>query len=196
MVEDIKKNIASNLVLLRKQNKMTQQDVAKITNYSDKAVSRWELGDSFPDIDVLSSLCDYFGVTFEWLIKSHNEAPKISKIQKEKFKIASVILWEICCFTLATILYVFFLITKNISCWPFFICAGFFSALIFSFAARRWWGNLVCFTANSISLWLLISSSYLSILEFGNENLWPLFLVGIPIQSILILLLYIKNGKN
>ena len=52
-MEDVRKNIVSNLILLRKTNKMTQQELAKALNYSDKAISRWEVGESLPDIGVL-----------------------------------------------------------------------------------------------------------------------------------------------
>ena len=75
-MEDIKKNISVNLAMLRKSRKITQQKLAADINYSDKAVSRWEVGDSLPDIGVLLELCEYYGVDFEWLIHSHEEAPK------------------------------------------------------------------------------------------------------------------------
>lgn len=43
-MEDIKKNISDNLILLRKTQKLTQQELASEFHYSDKAVSRWETG--------------------------------------------------------------------------------------------------------------------------------------------------------
>ena len=64
-MENVKQNISKNLIMLRKNKKMTQKDVAKEFNYSDKAVSRWEIGESMPDIDVLLKICDFYGVNFD-----------------------------------------------------------------------------------------------------------------------------------
>ena len=45
--------IAKNLSELRRKNKLTQLEVAEKLNYSDKAVSKWEQGESLPGIEVL-----------------------------------------------------------------------------------------------------------------------------------------------
>jgi transcriptional regulator with XRE-family HTH domain len=44
-MSDLKKLIAQNLVELRKSRKYTQQDIANMVQYSDKAVSKWEKGE-------------------------------------------------------------------------------------------------------------------------------------------------------
>ena len=48
--------IAKNLSELRRKNKLTQLEVAEKLNYSDKAVSKWEQGESLPGIEVLYKL--------------------------------------------------------------------------------------------------------------------------------------------
>ena len=45
--------IAQNIAELRKSNNMTQLELAEKLNYSDKAVSKWERGESVPDVAVL-----------------------------------------------------------------------------------------------------------------------------------------------
>ena len=47
---------------------MTQIELAEILNYSDKAVSKWERGESVPDISVLKQIADIFGVTVDYLL--------------------------------------------------------------------------------------------------------------------------------
>ena len=69
MAESVKEIIASNLASLRKQNKLTQQQLAEKINYSDKAVSRWENAETLPDIETLCKICDIYGVKFEYLLQ-------------------------------------------------------------------------------------------------------------------------------
>ncbi len=51
-MEDIKAITAENISKLRVANDMTQAELAKKLNYSDKAISKWERGESLPDVVV------------------------------------------------------------------------------------------------------------------------------------------------
>ena len=68
LLEDIKRVIADNIALLRKGSGMTQIELAEKLNYSDKAISKWERGESVPDISVLKQIADMYGVTVDYLI--------------------------------------------------------------------------------------------------------------------------------
>ena len=57
-MKDLKDIIAHNLVRLRQQAGLTQLKLAEKLNYSDKAVSKWEMGESIPDILVLIQLAE------------------------------------------------------------------------------------------------------------------------------------------
>ena len=59
---DIRSIIAENIAALRKSARLTQAELAERLNYSDKAVSKWERGDSIPDVIVLSELASLFSV--------------------------------------------------------------------------------------------------------------------------------------
>jgi len=48
---------------LRRSLEMTQKDLAEKVNVTDKAVSKWERGLSYPDISILSPLSNILGVT-------------------------------------------------------------------------------------------------------------------------------------
>ena len=50
---DLKENFAKNLCEYRKMFKLTQAELAEKLNYSDKAVSKWERGESLPDVVTL-----------------------------------------------------------------------------------------------------------------------------------------------
>ena len=69
-MEDLKPIIAQNIAVLRQAAGMTQMELAEALNYSDKAVSKWERGESVPDISVLKQVADLFGVTVDRLIAS------------------------------------------------------------------------------------------------------------------------------
>lgn len=53
---------------LRKANNLTQRDLAENLNVSDKAVSRWETGKGFPDVNSLLALSEFFGVSVNELL--------------------------------------------------------------------------------------------------------------------------------
>lgn len=55
---------------LRKKADMTQSELADKLNLTRQAVSRYELGESFPDVSVLVLIADVFGVSVDELINS------------------------------------------------------------------------------------------------------------------------------
>lgn len=54
--------IAGNIAYYRKQAGHTQADLGEKLGYSDKSISKWERGDGVPDIYVLSSIADLYGI--------------------------------------------------------------------------------------------------------------------------------------
>jgi len=54
---------------LRKSNQMTQKELAEKLNVTDKAVSKWERGLSYPDISLLPPLSEILGITPGELLK-------------------------------------------------------------------------------------------------------------------------------
>ncbi len=53
---------------LRKKKKLTQKEFADKLGISDKAVSRWETGNSYPDLDMLFRISKFFNISFENLL--------------------------------------------------------------------------------------------------------------------------------
>lgn len=56
------------LISLRKDKRMSQQDLAEALNVSRQAVSRWEVGTAIPSMDNLLALSKLFGVPTDELI--------------------------------------------------------------------------------------------------------------------------------
>lgn len=70
--------IGENLKKLRTRNGLTQEQLAEVLGVSPQAVSRWELGTTYPDIMLLPIIADYYDVTTDELFGMNGE-----KIQKE-----------------------------------------------------------------------------------------------------------------
>ncbi|MDD4200644.1 MAG: helix-turn-helix domain-containing protein [Eubacteriales bacterium] len=60
--------IGKLIYALRKNANLTQKQLADSLNISDKAISKWERGMGFPDVSLLSSLADVFGVGIDCLL--------------------------------------------------------------------------------------------------------------------------------
>ena len=67
-MKDVRQTISQNLARLRREKGVTQAELAEQFNYSDKAISRWEHGDTLPDVNVLCELCEFYGVTLNDLV--------------------------------------------------------------------------------------------------------------------------------
>lgn len=58
----------------RKATKLSQEELAELVGVSRQAVSKWELGESTPDVDKLLSLARAFGVTTDELLSEAEPA--------------------------------------------------------------------------------------------------------------------------
>ncbi|HFL2394840.1 TPA: helix-turn-helix domain-containing protein [Clostridioides difficile] len=70
---------------LRKERNLTQEQLAKFIGVSTPAVSKWESGNSYPDIELLPLLADFFNVSIDKLLnyKIDLSEEEIMKIYKE-----------------------------------------------------------------------------------------------------------------
>ena len=55
---------------LRNKKNLTQKQLANKLGISDKAISRWETGKSFPDLDMLFRISKFFNISLENLLKA------------------------------------------------------------------------------------------------------------------------------
>ncbi|HDN2400427.1 TPA: helix-turn-helix transcriptional regulator [Clostridioides difficile] len=70
---------------LRKERNLTQEQLAKFIGVSTPAVSKWESGNSYPDIELLPLLADFFNVSIDKLLnyKIDLSEEEVMKIYKE-----------------------------------------------------------------------------------------------------------------
>jgi len=192
-MENIKEIIGKNLAALRKSSKMTQQELAARLNYSDKAISRWEHAETLPDIETLCRVCEIYGVKFEYLLQAEQPTGKknpyvIEKNIGNKIAITGIAIFSV--WLIATLIYVYADIVAGNNFWQVFIWAIPVSCLVALICNRLWGTRLIGYILFSLMSWSLILSVYTYLIEY---NPWMLFLMGIPIQMIIILSASVKK---
>ncbi len=76
----MKKSLGSILAELRKQNNMTQADLAEKMCVTDKAVSKWDRDISCPNIETIQKLADFFNIPVNELLSAKSSSENIKKI--------------------------------------------------------------------------------------------------------------------
>lgn len=84
-------NIGQIIKGLRKRNGLTQSKLAEIIHVSDKTISKWELGLSVPESDILVKLSEYFNVSVEDLIKGNKKILITKDIKKKRIMVGILI---------------------------------------------------------------------------------------------------------
>ena len=65
--------LGERIAYYRKKAGYSQEGLAERLGVSRQAISKWECGDSTPDLDKLRTICTYFGVTTDYLIWENEE---------------------------------------------------------------------------------------------------------------------------
>ena len=194
--------LAKNLIYLRKSKDLTQSQLAQELNYSDKTVSKWENDDAVPDIKTLIAISEFFGVSLDDLCKTDLSTykpkevlqPKIRRFTKNKKIITSLsvlLVWF-----LATLAFVIVRMACGLLIWQTFIWAlpiTFIVLLVFSCIWGRKGFILTCITA---LIWTLLAAIFIQLLPLKIQNLWLIFVLGIPMQACVIAWSFFKFVKS
>ena len=205
-MEDLKLIISKNIVILRRRKGITQAELAESLNYSDKAVSKWERGESLPDIAVLKAIADMFGVTVDYLISDeHPEKDEGAEIEAEmlamkqkKHRMHRVItgMSVLLVWVIATILFIIFDASWHNSVANYLIIAYAVvaSMLVWLVFNSIWHNRRRNYLIISGLMWSILFAVHTTILV-GGFNLWQIYLVGIPGQIIIALWSIIGKKK-
>jgi len=68
----MKVNFSEKLLTLRKEKGLSQEQLAELLNVSRQAVSKWESGQTYPEIDKVIILSELFEITLDDLLKNKN----------------------------------------------------------------------------------------------------------------------------
>ena len=209
--EKLKKQIGMNIASYRKRLRMTQAHLAEKLNYSDKAVSKWERGESVPDVQTLMQLAELFDVTVNDLLVDPNELPEnpgavervmgraVEKTLKRKadkriiLGLSTVLVWFV-----ALLLFVVLSSMDISKSWMAFVYAIPVTAIVLLSLRSAWrdfrWNQGLISTV----VWGGLLSIYMTLLVFFELNIWKMFLLGIPGQIAVFLWfrLYHKQVKE
>ena len=75
----------NNLIQLRKINNMSQEELAGQLGVSRQTLSKWETGESIPDIEKCKQLADTFNVTLDQLVNYEPDVSGLSVPPKGKY---------------------------------------------------------------------------------------------------------------
>ena len=193
--EKLKLLIGANIAAHRKRVGLTQAGLGTKLNYSDKAVSKWERGESIPDVLTLVSLAELFGITVNDLVLDPDALPEdndpgklekaMTQVSEKALKrkadkniilgLSSLLVWFV-----ALLLYVLlssFGIGERWN-WVFFFYAIPANCIVLLSLRSAWhdfrWNKMLI----SGIVWGSLLSIYVTA-TFWNFHLWKIFLLGI-----------------
>ena len=195
----VKDTIAKNLAQLRKGARLTQQQLAEKLNYSDKAISRWERGETLPDIETLCRVCELYGVRFEYLLQEEqpprDQNPYVKNKRNRASHVFIALILAATVWLCATVAYLWADMVLDKSLWNLFIWALPLTFLSQAICNRLFWRSRIFGAINtSFITWTTLLSLYLEVLRAG-DNVWFFFLVGVPVQ-VIIIFAYILMGRS
>ena len=180
--------VAKNLTKFRKANGLTQLELAEKLNYSDKAISKWERGESLPDIYMLQVIANMFGITLNDLV---SEQTTINK-PKEKFNKGVIMSLSIgLTWLVAVVAFVFLIIAKVSHAWLSFIYAIPVSLIVSIVFTKLYKYRKLLFISIS-GLFYAIPLAVCCTLNWEG-NIALLFIIAVPLQILTILWFFRKR---
>ncbi len=196
----LKLQLGRNIASYRKRQGLTQARLAEMLNYSDKAVSKWERGESMPDVLILTQLAELFDITVNDLLVDPDALPEetgrveqvmgkaVEKALKRKadkrviLALSSLLTWFV-----ALLLFVVLSSLNVPKSWVAFFYAVPVDAIVMLSLRSAWrdfrWNQ----TLISLIMWGSLLSLFVTLLLFFHWNIWKLFLLGIPGQAAIVL---------
>lgn len=197
-MEITKSIVAKNIGRLRQASGMTQAELAAKLNYSDKAVSKWERGESLPDVAVLAQIADLFQVSLDWLVRGEvmSAEPAVkerSHLNRVLVTVMSVVLvWLVA----ALVFMVIHLITGgNVVNALVFIYAVPASLIVWLVFNSIWFNTRRNYMIISLLMWTVLLSIVISLLAAGFSA-WTLLVLGIPGQVIIFVWSRLQSTKR
>ncbi len=207
-MENLPQIVGKNLATLRKARGLTQQELAKEIHYSDKSISKWELGYSLPSVDILKDFAKFYNVSLDYLTEEQTaenlqKAAKMEEGEAKRQRINKLIVIAMTV-TIAILICisVFFseyftpftdsipTAEERVGLWIIFVWMVPSTTLIVAIEAHFFFHirNLTI-TLLSVFVWTLLLSFCI---QFGYYNdrpepIWYIMVIGIPTQIILIL---------
>ena len=160
--QTVRQNIAQNIARYRRAAGDTQQQLAEKLSYSDKSVSKWERGEGLPDVYVLMTIAELYGVSLSELVGEAAPAAPGRTVYNRRIilTLAVGLVWLVA--ALVFLLSTLFGIPAD-RAWLSFIYAIPVSGIVATVLAALWFGALARTLAVSVMVWGVAIAIHLSI---------------------------------
>lgn len=190
--------VGKNIQTLRTTKGLTQQQLAEHLNYSDKTVSKWERGESLPDIVVLKMIADYFQVSLDYIVEeTHPVGSNHHSDTKAIYKRNCYIITASSIFMVVLVAGLLFGILEMLLpgtaypwlCYAYGIPAAMIVWLVFN---SLWFNPRKNYIIVSLLVWSILMALFCTFLVTGYK-IWQVLLVGVPAQAIIYLWSRLRN---
>lgn len=198
--EKLKLQIGANIASYRKRSGLTQAGLAEKLNYSDKAVSKWERGESIPDVLTLMQLAEQFEISVGDLLEDPDALPAettrfqqaMGQVSEKALKrkankniilaLSSILVWFV-----ALLIYVVISSFELPYSWLAFFYAVPANCIVLLSLRSAWhdfrWNRALI----SGIMWGALASIHMTLLTLLDFNMWKIYLLGILGQMAILL---------
>lgn len=198
-MSDVKSTVAKNITELRIINNMTQAELAEKLHYSDKTVSKWERGESTPDISVLVEIADLFGVSLDYIARGENIDEEVNVKKRSETIYNHRVITYLSEGLVGSIALLSFIITSLVSSatfqWLYFVYALPVVMVIRLIFNSIWFNPRNNYLIISVLMWSVLAAVHVTFLYF-KINIGLIYLLGIAGEIIIILWSFIKKPKK
>ena len=187
--ERLRQLIAENIAYYRKQSGDTQADLEEKLNYSDKSISKWELGDGTPDVFILAKIADLYDITVQELLRE-KKVPK-SRSRHILIHLLSVGLVWLVMTVLFCISKIFHVLPDY--AWMVFIYGIPVTGIVSVVFSGLWWNRLWVNLSCSLIIW---GTGLSLVLSFQVESVTLLLIICAVVQVLLTLLFVLLHLKK
>jgi transcriptional regulator with XRE-family HTH domain len=197
-MNDIKNAVAKNISELRQARGMTQIELAERLNYSDKAISKWERAESIPDVTVLVTIAELFGVTLDYLVTEEHEAkaPAVEEDAPGFNRRAVAYVSECGAWIVAVLAFIFttLIIGEMTFQFLYFVYAVPVALIIKLVFNSIWFNRRNNYFIISLLMWSVLASIHITFLYF-KVDVSLIYLAGVAGQMVVVLSSFITKPK-
>lgn len=186
----LRKTVGKNIALYRKAHKDTQAQLGEKLNYTDKAVSKWERGESIPDLYVLSCIADLYGISVGTLIgETKPEIRTSPHLHLYIFLLSAALAYVI-----ATVLIVTFeIFNVPFNTWLFLLYGSVVTAILGVVFTMLWWNLWLQLSAWSALIWLTGLSIFLTV---PGLLVAKVFLICVALEAVVIIWTFYRRSRR
>lgn len=186
-MDNLNSVVSKNLIKFRTLAGLTQMELAKKINYSDKSISKWERGDGLPDLAVLVKLSEIYGININEFLNQNTPEQEVvisKKYTNKKHLLISILSSGLVFFVATIVFVVLFMINTTASfAWLSFIFAIPVASIVLLVFSLLWGNNYLNALFSTLILWGIILSICFTV---SIDRIWILCVLGIIFEFLIV----------